>query len=126
MQVRWWATVLGGLLLVSSHAHAVALAPSGGVRGVVTSAETGLPLVSAEVRLEAEHLEQGGSTVTVRADGSFVFGTLADGTYALEARSEGSLPVHVERVRIVAGRFVSRHLALEATPAPVSAARQGR
>ena len=107
------AAALAACVFASGPAGARGVTPAGLVRGVVTSASTGLPLTAAEVVLEAQHLEDGRVVARSAADGSFRFEGLPDGMYTLVASADGKAPVRVERVRLIAGRVAAHHLALE-------------
>ena len=110
-----WAALVAGGLCGAGEAQAD-ISHAGTVRGVVTSAESGLPLVAAELKLLAPHLKGGSVSLLSSIDGSFVFERLSEGEYALEVDVPGREAVRLENVRIVDGRVVSRHLTLERAP----------
>lgn len=96
---------------------ATAYEPGGQVKGTITDATTGAPIVAAVVELR-----RGDTTVTrtqTRADGSYTTARVATGDYFVAARAQG----YAERMYVVAvsaGTGGRRSFGLPAVPAPAS------
>jgi hypothetical protein len=102
---------------VANHIGVALLAPYGGLRGVVRSAQTGSAIAGARVSTSK------GRTTTTGSDGAFRFRSLSVGRIAVTAAAPGFVPLR-RSVYISAGDVIATRFDLKAeTQATVAAAR---